>query len=374
MALRILAWTVPLYAFVKALAAALQGASRIASFAFVHDVGRPLAVALALGVAVAVGGSFAFFLALSVVALVGLVGLAAGLVVREFGAALRTRPRRASREWLAFSGTVVVLDLVRSSTGWVDTIVVGFFASAAETGVYFAALRVALLVTLAIGAFSTVMSPLAAGLWAQGDRAGLARAFTTSTRWTCAFVIPATVAVLLLRADLLALFGDEFTGPEAQAVLGIVIAGRFVLGVTGGVGRLLVMTGHQRLELIDAAVGLALLVGGTMWAVPRYGLVGAAAVNALVLALVNVAKLVQVWRRLQIQPYTSGYWKLAAAGAASAAVGWAGLVALGGAPLAVRLVAVAGAVGASFLCAWASLGLEPDDRAVVRGVRRRLGV
>lgn len=372
--LLIMAWTVPLYAAIKALAAALQGGHRIGLYTSLHDVGRPLSIGVGLAVAVVLGLTFETFLVLSTVAL-GLVALAAlALALREFWPSLRTRPRFETREWFTFSGTVIVLDLLRSSTGWVDTILVGFFLSSADVGVYFAALRIALLITLAIGAFSTVMSPIASGLWSRGDVAGLGAAFSTATRWTCAFAIPATIAALLLREDLLVLFGDEFTGPEAQRVLVVVILGRFVLGLTGGVGRLLVMTGHERVELADAVGLLLVLLVGTWWAVPQYGLVGAAVVNAAGVATVNVVKLLQTWWLVGVQPYDRSYLKLVVAGAAGAALGVGADHALAAAPAVLRIVALAAAVGVGFLGALAALGLERADREALAGVRRRLGL
>lgn len=371
-ALGVLAWTVPLVAGTSAAAASLQSIRRIDLYTALYDVGRPAAVVAGLGAAFALGLRFEAFLwlylgASALVLGTGLVAMMAHLPVLQ-GTAPAWRPR----EWLGFSLAVSTLDAFRSAGGWMDTLVLGFFVDTADVGIYFAALRTALLITLALNAFSTIISPLTAEAWARGDMAELGRVYALSTRWTTAFVIPITVATVLLRTDLLSAFGDDFLTPTSGLVLLIILLGRFVHGLTGGVGRLLIMTGHQRVELMDTVGSAVLLLGGMLWAVPRYGLVGAAIVNASGVALVNLLKLGQVRWLLGVQPYTWSFLKQGVAGAAALGAGWGTRVMTADVPLAARLVLVGVATAAVFGGALAAQGIEPEDRAVLDGLRRRL--
>lgn len=373
-ALGLLAWTVPFIAGTKATASALQATRRIQLYALLHDVGRPLSIVIGIGIAFGLGLRFETFLGLylAAAAIVFTVGL--WLMTRHLPVASGPPPAFRPRVWLRFSLAVMFLDAFRSTGGWMDTLVLGFFVDADEVGIYFAALRTALLITLALSAFNTILSPMAAEAWGRSDRAALARVFTVSTRWTCAVVIPVAVATILLRHELMSAFGDDFVTPTSGLVLLIILLGRFVNGLTGGVGRMLIMTGHERVELADTILSITLLLGGMLFAVPRFGLVGAAVVNAGVIAFINVLKLVQVRLYIGIQPYDASYLKLLAAGSVAAVAGYVLLGAVGAWPPLVRLVVVAPAVAAAYLATLAPLGLEAEDRAVLAGVRRRLGL
>jgi O-antigen/teichoic acid export membrane protein len=77
------------------------------------------------------------------------------------------------------------------------------------------------------------------------------------------------------------------------------------------------MSGHPAATTFNSAVGLALTVILNVWLVPRWGLLGAAVAQGVMLATVNLMGLVQVRWLLSLQPYTPKYRKpLLAAGAA----------------------------------------------------------
>lgn len=376
-AIPVLRWLViamPLLTGIMIAAAILQGMRRIDLYTLMQEVGRGGAVAAGLAAAAVLALDFLDFIRLYLVMLALVLTMGVWLVHKLYvhHVASGTRSLTEGRTWIGFALSVMFLDVFRSSFMWLDTLVLSFFVPAADVGIYFSALRTALLITLALAAFNAILSPMAADFWYRGDVEGLRRAFRTTTRWTCLVVLPTAVVLILLRTDIMAIFGEEFSSPEAGLVLMIILLGRVGNGVTGGVGRLLIMTGHQRLEIYNMVLNLSFLGGGLLFAVPRYGIAGAAVVNALAVVLINMVKLVQVWKKVGVQPYDRSYLRLVLATGASLAVGGGIAAVAESLPVAARIILVAGGVAGVYGTVLFSLGIEPEDRQILQGIRARI--
>ena len=121
-------------------------------------------------------------------------------------------------------------------------------------------------------------------------------AMRQTTLLNVAFSVPAFVALVAVPAWWLGWFGDAFVvGATCLVWLAV---GQVVNALCGPVMYLLNMTGHerqaQRIVWIAAIGNLAMNV----WAIPRFGIEGAAVATALSMALWNVAAAVAVKRLL----------------------------------------------------------------------------
>jgi O-antigen/teichoic acid export membrane protein len=81
----------------------------------------------------------------------------------------------------------------------------------------------------------------------------------------------------------LSLFGSGFSG--SAMVLSILAVGQFVNVITGSVGYLLTMSGHERLQRNNFAVCAAISVLLNIVLVPRLGAIGAAIATSTTLAV-----------------------------------------------------------------------------------------
>ncbi|MGH3012448.1 MAG: polysaccharide biosynthesis C-terminal domain-containing protein, partial [Gaiellaceae bacterium] len=124
---------------------------------------------------------------------------------------------------------------------------------------------------------------------------------------------------------------------------------------------ILIMTGFTGVDLVDNALGLGLLVGLAVALTAAFGMEGAATAAAVSIAALNVVRLVQVRRRVGIQPYHRAYLRLALPAGAAALVALAVHAALSGRPWWISLAAT----GACALAAYAALmplALPADER------------
>ena len=179
-----------------------------------------------------------------------------------------------------------------------DVLILGLFASSADVGIYTAAARTALLTRFLLLATSSVAAPRFAALHAANDKEGIAKLAVRSTILTTLSTLPLLLLFMLFPERILSVFGAQF---EAGApVLIVLTIGQFVNAATGPVGYLLNMSGFHRIEGRIAVAGAVMTVGLCFALIPVWGLLGAAAANAIATAACNLLRVYFAKSRLGI--------------------------------------------------------------------------
>lgn len=280
------------------LCAALVGLDRSVVAQFLQFASWPLVgvAALLAGVDSAIGLVLALAAAMTAVTLVAgaLLRLAASEMAgpAEAGAA-KAEPlpplRRTAR-------SLLVVEVVQVGIANLPVLVLAAVASAATVGGFSVAMRISMLVWMALISLTTIAAPHFAGLHRKDDRAGLARLNRRTALLGAASGGTAALLMLLFPATLLGLFGAEYR--SAAVVLQVLAAGQLVNALYCGQDVLLAMSGKGRLlsriNLLQFGSGIVLM----LLLVPWLGDLGAAASSALVTGLGAIANAVMVRRVL----------------------------------------------------------------------------
>ncbi|MDB5538300.1 MAG: oligosaccharide flippase family protein [Devosia sp.] len=216
----------------------------------------------------------ALLLALALALQYGLARLRRYEIAPGFGA-LRPywRENGTASRWFLF-GTVIDAAALN-----MDTIFIGLLVTAEAAGIYFNAFRTAGLLTLFMFAITLVVAPMVARHYHAGEMKQ-AQAITALCAWAgFLFSLVVFVGYLVFGDALLALFGAH--SAEGYWVLILLSVGLLFDAATGPSRIVMMMTGHERayvriwgsIMLIGLVVELAVI--------PAFGLLGAAAVNAL---------------------------------------------------------------------------------------------
>jgi len=179
-----------------------------------------------------------------------------------------------------------------------DVLILGLFVSSAEVGIYAAAARTALLTRFLLLATSSVAAPRFAALHAAGDAQGVATLAVRSTILTTVATVPLLLVFILLPEPILSLFGAQFVA--GAPVLIVLSLGQFVNAATGPVGYLLNMSGYHGIEGRIAVAGAVMTIALCFALVPMWGVLGAAAANAIGTAVCNLWRVYFAWSRLGI--------------------------------------------------------------------------
>jgi len=204
------------------------------------------------------------------------------------------------REWwqtvlplMLIAGLTVVIN--RSGImvlGWVDRI--------RDAGVFALAINIALLVGLSRLAVSTMFSPTAASLYAQGDHAALQRLFARATLLSFAGSALLAIPLLLLAGPLLELFGKDFA--DSALVVRILVTGYLLAAVCGPQQNLLMMTGNEWMAASTMMLGAIVNLIGCSVGIAFAGVTGAAIGVALALVAWSAVMALYIKRRLGITP------------------------------------------------------------------------
>jgi len=376
------AWTLPLHVMFVLLQMVVQAHQRMTQVVLARDIAQPtlwagLTVLLVLTVGPRTGlvGGFGISLVLSIC-------LTLVWIRRLVPQAFSWRHLAPAGPLLAYSLPVLGADFSHYLYRWLDTFCVGFLRDMADVGIYAAALRTSLVIALVSMAANAIYATMASGFFNTGQRDKLEKALRLSNRWCLMLALPLAITFLCGGDWVMGIWGADFGAGKRTlqllAVAQILFIPMNLLAYT------LVMCNRQVLELLNTALILPLLLGLNLVLIPRYGLPGAA-VSVLLVNLTAVGlRVFQVRRRLSINYLRLGLGKPLAAGgitcAAVAGLRW-WLESLAAQPLlqSASPLALAGALavlGSSAACLYlvssALLGLETEDRDLIRAALARL--
>jgi O-antigen/teichoic acid export membrane protein len=363
-AIALAALGIPFIALTSVYLGATRGLTQMRQTLYVFWIGQPVAWIVLAGAAIAAGGETkAVILAYGASWLLASVG-AWALWRREARAyAGRKATKEEVRAALRYGLPRAPAALLAQAIFWADLWVLAAFEQGTELDAYSAAARISQVLLLFLTSLNLVFSPFAADLHARGERERLGELFKRSTRWALAATLPLLIVLFVAAGDVLEAFSSRYE--VGEGALRILLAGQAVNVATGGVAFILIMTGFTGVDLVDNAVGLALLVGLAVVLTSAFGMEGAAVAAAVSISALNVVRLVQVRRRVGIQPYERAYLGLALPASAAALTAFAVQAALSGQAWWVSL----GATAACSVAAYAALlpfVLPPEERAMLR--------
>jgi O-antigen/teichoic acid export membrane protein len=363
---RFVALALPFATYANAALAATQGFRTMRPSAFIGLIYEPL---LRLGLTA---------LLLPLVGLTGaMVALLAGYVIAAVLAALALRrllgPRRGRpvynpRELLSFSTVNWFSTLASTGLLWVDTLLLGILLSSDDVGLYNVATRLITMATFVMPAVNSAFAPRIADLHHRDRTDSLRRVYAVAASWNVRLTVPVFAVLLAFPAELLTLFGKEFA--TAATVTVVLAIGKFIVAATGPCGLMLDMSGRPGWSMANNIAGLVANVLLNLWWIPEYGIVGSAAAWTLSLVLVNLGRIVEVWRLMDMLPFDIGSLKGVAAGAGALLVGvlvnlWLEF------PL--DLVVGVPVLGLTYLGLLLLLGVTPEDRLVFDTLVKRFG-
>jgi len=273
-------------------AMALQGLRRVSASIFVLNIAVNLLLILSLYV---VGYSSAAQLA----GVYAFASIAVGAIGFSLFYWFRPREGRSTISWrelFASCGPLWVVVVMSQMVQWSGQFMAGAYVSSEALAQLAVAQRTAMLSSFILIAVNLVVAPRFAKLYRNNDMAQLESLAIKSVKLIGLFALPVIGAMLVFPSFLMSLFGAEFT--EGAALLQILAIGQFINAMTGSVGFLLMMSGHERdmrnVTLISGT--LALLF--TWFLTAQFGIVGAAIGTAIAVATQNLLAVYFVKKRL----------------------------------------------------------------------------
>lgn len=370
---RWMAATLPFFTVLMTLLNGVQALKRMDLVVLSRDILQPVTmIAIALALFFVTGNPLSFvaghFGSMVIASLAALY-----FVTRAYPELARSGMASFER-WgplLAFSLPIAAGDAVHYLFRWSDTLLLSFFRSSAEVGVYNAALRTTLLLSLLGTAITALYAPIVAGHHHHGRHEQIQLILKTLMRWCLTLALPIVLTMCLLARQILSLWGEHFT--DGSTTLIVLAVSQLLLIASTLLAFTLLMCGRQYLEVGNVVCVTAVNIGMNLVLIPRYGMTGAAIAMLASQALVLAARLMEVRHVLGLRLYSPRYMKPIVALVAACLVG---LIVLLSRPTSALFASNIASMITTFVvvtigyCAVLyALGLEEDDVTVWRQLR-----
>ncbi len=226
----------------------LRGLKSIFSSELIKLVGIPAVTLVLLYPMYLRSGAMGIIMAYVVGAVV--VGCVSWYTWRKICNGLSEVPAQPSRSTIAESLVrsswplfgVAITGLVMQQSG---TFFIGMSGSIEDVGIFSVALRISGLLLFPLQAASTIIAPKFSEMYSQGNIFGVQRLAQQATRVLTCIAIPSVLVIGLSSNWIMGVFGPSFS--EGGFILNILLIGVLVNAVTGPVGYLLIMCGHEYL-------------------------------------------------------------------------------------------------------------------------------
>jgi O-antigen/teichoic acid export membrane protein len=313
--LRIFAFAFPFYVITLMAGNAARAFQAIKYEVAVTNICRPLANVVIVSIVFLLGfrlfgAVYGFLISSAISAFYGLY-----LLKRIFPDIVsELKPSYEFRKLIRFSLPVLFVGFSYVLLSETDRIMLGYFKASKELGIYSAAANISQQAGLITYSFGCIFCPIISDLYNRNEFRQLEKLYKTVTRWIVSLNLVLLILLILFSKRIMGIFGSEFT--SGWLVLVVLSSVHLVDYSTGGalVGYVLQMSGKQDIELVNALVMLITNVALNFWLIPIYGILGAAIATGASYAVINIARLVEVYMLLRIHPYDTNYHKPFVAG------------------------------------------------------------
>ena len=297
--LRIVSIVVPFIAVEKATLGFLNGLRRMRLFAIINISQNVLIVVLTLVLALRgyglKGATWGLVLPTVVVSLYSVFNLRDS-VARTRLSSLVT----ALKPLLIFGVFVVAANAVAMIETQVDAVMIGHYMTAADVGVYAAAVTLSQAILLPSRAVQVITGPTMATFWGKGDKAGIEKEANDVLKYTAVFIIPMAFVAIMLGPDLLrVLFGKSFM--SATDSLSILLIGTGFSATWAGLASTLSSTAFVRVAFILSSVSMMVNLLLNALLVPHFGINGAATATSIASFLGGLLQLYCIQRLVGIR-------------------------------------------------------------------------
>jgi len=224
-----------------------------------------------------------------------------GIVLKEI------IPKFETKKLISTSAPLLAIGMISFLIHWTDTLMVGYFLLAEDVGVYRVAIQIATTISLFISAFNSIFASTIADFYNKREKKGLNILFKTVTRWGLYLGLLVFLVILISPNEILQLFGTNFiSGKNSLLLLSL---GQLINVGVGATGFMLMMTGREKIESLNATGVLILNVILNLLLIPKLGILGAAIATSVSISMINIMRIIEIYYSLKIHPFNIKFLK-----------------------------------------------------------------
>ena len=221
----------------------------------------------------------------------------------------KTKPEPMGKELFAFSWPLLLVGFSGLILEWTDTLMLGYFTTSSDVGIYNAALPTAKLIQTIPAIFAVIFMPVISELFSRGRYEDIKGMYSIVTKWILSLVIPAFLLMVLFAPSVLRIiFGTEYTEGGASA-LAILTTGYLFISLFGLTNPILEAYGRTKVIMGCTFFTAAINVVLNLYLIPIYGITGAALATSSSFAVRSFILFAFVYRIAKMQPFRLSHLK-----------------------------------------------------------------
>jgi len=308
--LRIFAIGIPFWVLASNFIATTVGFQDLRYRVYVNDLFQNILKLVAIVILLALGFGVLGAAIGWVLAIIAMSFLAAYFLERRVFSIFNTKIKSIpmERELFSFSWPLMFVGVLALITGLTDTLMLGYFESTYDVGIYNAALPTASLMGIAAGSFAIIFMPVISELYSKDKIEELRKTYSTVTKWIVSLVFPGFLLMFLFSRPILRiLWGSEYViGAIALSILAFGYLISACAGLSGGV---ISAFGRTKQILGIGSVGASANFALNLYLIPLYGINGAAVATASSIIVTSILSLGVVYHISKLQPFRLSYLK-----------------------------------------------------------------
>lgn len=305
--LQVLGSTIPLTSVILICLTATQGAKIMKYMTYGYHITLPLINLMVVSVLYLAGYKLGGVITGYYIATVSTVILSIFFLGKTFPGLRFHRPVFELKKLFSVSIPLAFVPFFIFILMWTDTLMLGYFSSSAEVGIYNTAMKTALLISMVLYSFDTIFAPLISDLHNKGDFVKLEALFKTVTRWIFVISLPIFFVMTMLSENIMELFGLHFIA--GSVLLKILSFSHLINAGAGCVGFMLAMSGRQNLFLYSCIIVCLINFLLNYYLIPVYGTVGAAAASTTAMIALNSTLLIEIFFLMNMHPFSKKFIK-----------------------------------------------------------------
>jgi O-antigen/teichoic acid export membrane protein len=210
--------------------------------------------------------------------------------------------RRRSLKYLTYCFFMFFSSMTGTLTASVDKLMLGIYLNIKMVGIYTIISSFPIVIAMIGGAFSRITHPMVALYWQKKEMKNINALYKENTNLQLFLGLYVFIFLSIFAEKVIDIFGQEY---QVGAVALIILClGNLVNLGTGICGGIIFLSKYYRFDLYTRGALVLLTIVTNMVFIPRLGLNGAAIATALSLSLYNIFKVLFVYWKLKMQPYS----------------------------------------------------------------------
>ncbi len=232
---------------------------------------------------------------------------------------IKIKPIYYNREIMDYSFPLLLSVMLVSIIAWADVLMIGFFKTALETGIYNIALGTAQLIIILPFALSSLFSPVLIGLFAKRKNLEIKNIYKRMCKWMFILNLPAFLILFLFSEKFLEIiFGTQFI--PSSIPLSILCVGYFIYTMTYPSATFFILKKKTKTLFYITLTFAILNILLNLILIPPYGINGAAIATSSSFLIAGILYMILSYKYARTIPFTKSFFFMLLIGLLSALV------------------------------------------------------